>query len=135
MRKRATVYSCVGCSLHKVAQLREEMGAEIQPGHPFAKPYVLAQNYIFWGKRCLCLICKKAPFGIIMTLRENAAAAMRKLRRMQKKLSIWQKMARVLGAPGPLGVGTEYQSTELLPRPMTGHCSSLSPLRHHPNLS
>lgn len=62
-----------------------------------------------------------------MTLIENMAAAMRKLRRMHKKPRIWQKMARVWGAPGPLGVGTEYQSTELLPTPMTEHYSSVTP--------
>lgn len=79
------MYSCTGCPLYKVAQLKEQTGAEIQPVYPLAKLYVLAQNCICWGKRRLFLICKKAPVGIVVTLTEKAAAAMTRLRRRQKK--------------------------------------------------
>lgn len=46
---------------------------------------------------------------------KTLAAAIKKLGRMQEKPGIWQKMARVWGAPGPLlGRETEFQPIETL---------------------
>lgn len=128
---------CAGRSPHKVAQLKEQMGAENQPGPPLATLPVLVQNCICWEKRYLFLSCKKAPFGSVVALiRKTLAAAMRRLRRIQKKHRVWQKMTSILGATEPLlGVGSEFQPIEMLPRPTNVPYSSLSPLHSQPSPS
>lgn len=64
------------------------------------------------------------------------AAAMRKLRRMQEEPRIWQKMKRVLVAPGPpLRGEPEFQPIEVLPRAMIVPYIFLPALHRHPNPS